>query len=166
MTYKEFIKRHRIPREDIDAILDLLWHTSEEWKKSASSIPFGFRHTLLSTVVLGGKSKDDDNGVEIPGKPVWDSPIDQKRARKWLVANGYEKHQPKKRQAITQARAAKLIGASVRELRRWENEGDAPEGYPDYPYRDNARLLNTFASKYRKDKGLPPLQPSEYLSRP
>jgi hypothetical protein len=47
MTYKEFIKRHRIQREEI---LDLLWHTSEEWQKAVSGTSLAYRHMFLEGI--------------------------------------------------------------------------------------------------------------------
>ena len=147
-TCKEFIKLHRIPRE---AILKLLWDVSAEWQEAVGSLPPGMHHALVST-------------FEIDGKPILDTLINEKRARKWLVKNGYDgKHQPQKRQAIPQWRAAKLIGVSEKEIARWDKGKHRPL---DYPGRNNARALNTFADKYRKEKDLPTLQLSEYLPKP
>ena len=145
MTYRVFINRHRIPDKEI---LSLLWSTSEEWRKAVGGQPPGFHHMFLNT-------------VEIDGKPILDSPIDEKRARQWLVGNGYEVHQSKRRQAIPQKQAADLISVSEKTIARWDKGEHAPLGYPG---RLNVYQLERFAEKYREKRGKPPLQPSEYLS--
>ena len=160
MTYREFMKRHRIPDEEL---LSLLWDTSDEWRKAVGSILPNRRRMFLETVQLGVKATEVEGKltIEDPGKPVRDSAIDEKRARKWLEKTGYEEHQPQTRQAILQKQAAALIGVSVKEISRWDKGEHTP---PDYPGRHNVYQLERFAEKYREKRGKPPLQPSEYSS--
>ena len=161
MTYREFMKRHRIPDNEL---LSLLWDTSDEWRAVVGSISsHDRRHMLLETAHLGVKATEVNGEltIEDPGKPVRDSAIDAKRARTWLVKNGYEEHQPKKRHAILQKQAAALIGVSVKEISRWDKGEHTP---PDYPGRHNVYQLEKFAKEHREKRGKPPLQPSEYLS--
>ena len=134
MTYREFMKRHRLPNNEL---LSLLWSTSEEWQKAVGNLPPGMHHMLVST-------------FEIDGKLILDSPIDEKRARKWHVKNGYEEHHSKKRQKISQAKAAKWIGVSEKTISRWEKEKHTPIGYPG---RDDKDALEAFAKKYKKENG-------------
>ena len=156
------MKRHRIPDEELSS---LLWDTSDEWRKAVGSISPDRRSVFLAAVHLGVKATEVDGKLKIedPGKPILDSPIDEKRATKWLVENGYEEHHPKTRQAILQKQVAALIGVSVKEISRWDKGEHTP---PDYPGRHNVYQLEMFAKEYREKRGKPPLQPSEYLPRP
>ena len=147
MTYREFMKRHRLPNKEL---LSLLWDTSDEWRTAVNSISPDRHHIFLETVHLGVKATEVAGKLKIEdlGKPVRDSAIDEKRAQKWLVKNGYEDHQPKKRQEISQAKAAKWIGVSEKTISRWEKGEHKPIGYPG---RDDRDKLEDFAKKYKEE---------------
>jgi len=74
MTYRDFMKRHRIPDKEL---LSLLWDTSDEWRKAVGSISHDRRRMFLETVHLGVKATEVEGKLKIedPGKPVLDSVV-------------------------------------------------------------------------------------------
>ena len=72
MTYREFMKRHRIPSEEI---LSLLWDTGDEWRAAVGSISPGRRHMFLETVHLGAKAAEVDSKLKLEdlGHPKYEN---------------------------------------------------------------------------------------------